>query len=121
MDMSKLHDIALDYDLDIQITTDRIVECREKMFKEKDSRELKSIVPLLDILIYEAGQYKEWIEQMTDANIDSEDKKGNDKRVQTMQKLQRASYADKNNKEQNRLRVLFERPPGTFRERKPWI
>lgn len=38
-----------------------------------------------------------------------------------MQKLQRASYADKNNKEQNRLRVLFERPPRNFRERKSCI
>ncbi len=70
-----LHDIALDYDLDIQITTDKISERREKMFKEKDAGKLKSIVPLLDDLIYEAGQYKEWIEQMTDANIDSEDEK----------------------------------------------
>lgn len=74
-ELSKLHDAALDYDLDIQITADKIVECREKMFKEKDSGKLKSIVPLLDALICEAGQYKEWIEQMTDANIDSEDEK----------------------------------------------
>ncbi len=74
-ELSKLHDIALDYDLDIQITTDKIAERREKIFKEKDAGKLKSIVPLLDDLIYEAGQYKEWIEQMTDANIDSEDEK----------------------------------------------
>lgn len=74
-ELSKLHDIALDYDLDIQMTTDKIAERREKMFKEKDAGKLKSIVPLLDDLIYEAGQYKEWIEQMTDTNIDSEDEK----------------------------------------------
>lgn len=83
-ELSKLHDIALDYDLDIQITTDKIAECREKMFKEKDTGKLKSIVLLLDALIYEAGQYKEWIEQMTDTNIDSEDEKENDRRMQTM-------------------------------------
>lgn len=75
MEILKLHNIALDYDLDIQITTDKIAERREKIFKEKDAGKLKSIVPLLDDLIYEAGQYKEWIEQMTDTNIDSEDEK----------------------------------------------
>lgn len=74
-ELSKLHDAALDYDLDIQITTDKIAECREKMFKEKDSGKLKSIVPLLDTLIYEAGQYKEWIEQTTDTDIYLEDEK----------------------------------------------
>ncbi len=83
-ELSKLHDAALDYDLDIQITTDKIAECREKMFKEKDTGKLKSIVLLLGALIYEAGQYKEWIEQMTDTNIDSEDEKENDRRMQTM-------------------------------------
>lgn len=42
---------------------------RVKMFNKKDSRILKSIIPLLDTLIYEANQYKEWIEQMANTGI----------------------------------------------------
>ena len=42
---------------------------RVKMFNKKDSRILKSIIPLLDTLIYEANHYKEWIEQMATTGI----------------------------------------------------
>lgn len=60
----ELHGYALEYDSDIQTTTDTIVEYREKMFDKKDSRILISIIPLLDTLIYEANQYKEWLEEL---------------------------------------------------------
>ena len=62
----KLHDTALEYDSDIQTTTDTIVEYRIKMVDKKDSQILKSIIPLLDTLIYEASQYKEWLEELED-------------------------------------------------------
>ena len=65
-ELSKLHDRALEYDSDIQITTDTIVEYREKMFNKKDGRILKSIIPLLDTLIYEANKYKEWLKELGD-------------------------------------------------------
>ena len=68
-ELSKLYDTALEYDIDIQTTVDTIVEYRTKMFDKKDSRILKSIIPLLDTLIYEANQYKEWIEQMANTGI----------------------------------------------------
>ncbi len=68
-ELSKLYDTALEYDTDIQTTADTIVEYRTKMFDNKDSRILKSIIPLLDTLIYEANQYKEWIEQMANTSI----------------------------------------------------
>lgn len=68
-ELSKLYDTALEYDIDIQTTADTIVEYRVKMFNKKDSRILKSIIPLLDTLIYEANQYKEWIEQMANTGI----------------------------------------------------
>ena len=72
-ELSKLYDTALEYDVDIQTTADTIVEYRVKMFDKKDSRILKSIIPLLDTLIYEAKKYKEWIEQMANTGIYLED------------------------------------------------
>ena len=65
-ELLKLHDTALEYDSDIQTTTDTIVEYRIKMVDKKDRRILKSIIPLLDTLIYEANQYKEWLEELED-------------------------------------------------------
>jgi len=65
-ELLKLHDTALEYDSDIQTTTDTIVEYRIKMVDKKDSQILKSIIPLLDTLIYEASQYKEWLEELED-------------------------------------------------------
>lgn len=64
--VAKLHDAALEYDINIQSTTDTIVEYRLKMFEKKDKKVLKSIIPLLDTLIYEANQYKEWLEELGD-------------------------------------------------------
>lgn len=65
-ELLKLHDTALEYDSDIQTTTDTIVEYRIKMVDKKDRQILKSIIPLLDTLIYEASQYKEWLEELED-------------------------------------------------------
>ncbi len=62
--LAELHDTALEYDTSIQTTTDTIAEYRVKMFIKKDSRILKSIIPLLDTLIYEANQYKDWLEEL---------------------------------------------------------
>lgn len=61
-ELISLYDTALEYDIDIQATVDTIVEYREKMFNKKDGRILKSIIPLLETLIYEANQYKDWLE-----------------------------------------------------------
>ena len=62
--LAELHNTALEYDTGIQTTTDTIAEYRVKMFNKKDSRILKSIIPLLDTLIYEANQYKDWLEEL---------------------------------------------------------
>lgn len=64
-DLALLHDMALDYESDITTTLDTISEYRVKMWNKKDEKILKSIIPLLDTLIYESEQYKEWLENET--------------------------------------------------------
>lgn len=61
-DLAKLFDLALDYENDIITTVETIVECKKKMWEEKDERILKSIIPRLNTLIFQAEQYKEWLE-----------------------------------------------------------
>lgn len=61
--LSDLHDMALEYDLDIQETVEEIIECRVKMYKKRDKGILKSAIPLMDRLIYEAEEYKRWLEE----------------------------------------------------------
>lgn len=61
-ELAKLFDLALDYENDIITTVETIVEYKQKMWDKKDMRILKSIIPLLDTLVYEAEKYKEWLE-----------------------------------------------------------
>lgn len=61
-ELAKLFDLALDYENDIITTVETIAEYKQKMWDKKDERILKSIIPLLDTLIYESRQYKEWLE-----------------------------------------------------------
>lgn len=61
-ELSELFDLALDYENDIITTVETITEYKQKMWDKKDVRILKSIIPLLDTLIYESKQYKEWLE-----------------------------------------------------------
>lgn len=61
--IAELHDIALEYDLDIQATVEAVVECRAKMYEKRDKSILKSVIPLMDRLICEAGEYKRWMEE----------------------------------------------------------
>lgn len=61
-ELARLFDLALDYENDIMTTVETIVEYKQKMWDKKDERILKNIIPLLDTLIYEAKQYKEWLE-----------------------------------------------------------
>lgn len=71
--LAELHDTALEYDLDIQGTVETIVEYRRKMYDKRDVKILGSVLPLLDTLIYEAEQYKEWLENLTGKNVCVED------------------------------------------------
>lgn len=71
--LAELHDTALEYDLDIQGTVETIVEYRSKMYDKRDVKILGSVLPLLDTLIYEAEQYKEWLENLTGKNVCVED------------------------------------------------
>ena len=71
--LAELHDTALEYDLDIQGTVEAIVEYRRKMYDKRDVKILGSVLPLLDTLIYEAEQYKEWLENLTGKNVCVED------------------------------------------------
>lgn len=71
--LAELHDIALEYDLDIQGTVETIVEYRSKMYDKRDVKILGSVLPLLDTLIYEAEQYKEWLENLTGKDVCVED------------------------------------------------
>ncbi len=49
-DLSELHDTVTEY--------------RIKMYEEKDAKALNVIIPLLENLIYEANQYKDWLEEI---------------------------------------------------------
>ena len=60
--LSKIFDLALDYENDIIDTVETISEYKNKMLSKKDKCILESIIPLLETLIYEAEQYKEWLE-----------------------------------------------------------
>ena len=63
-DLVKLHDMALEYENDIEGSVDTIRNYRLKMIDKRNAAILKSVIPVLDILIYEAGQYKEWLEEI---------------------------------------------------------
>lgn len=63
-DLVKLHDMALDYENDIDASVDTIRNYRIKMIDKKNAEILKSIIPVLDILSYEIEQYKEWLEEI---------------------------------------------------------
>ncbi|MDE7430615.1 MAG: hypothetical protein K2N34_01640 [Lachnospiraceae bacterium] len=60
----ELHDMALEYESDIEQSLNTISSYRIKMKDKKDEEILKSIIPVLDNLIYEAQQYKEWLEEI---------------------------------------------------------
>ncbi|MDE6053393.1 MAG: hypothetical protein K2G55_06480 [Lachnospiraceae bacterium] len=59
-----LHDMALQYENDIEQSFDTISSYRIKMINKEDEEILKNIIPVLDNLIYEAQQYKEWLEEI---------------------------------------------------------
>ena len=63
-DLVNLHDMALEYENDIEGSVDTIRNYRLKMIDKRNAAILKSVIPVLDILIYEAGQYKEWLEEI---------------------------------------------------------
>ena len=63
-DLVKLHDMALEYENDIDGSIDTVRDYRIKMIEKRNVAILKSIIPVLDILIYEVGQYKEWLEEI---------------------------------------------------------
>lgn len=63
-DLVKLHDMALDYENDIDASVDTIRNYRIKMIDKRNVEILKSIIPVLDILSYEIEQYKEWLEEI---------------------------------------------------------
>lgn len=63
-DLVKLHDMALDYENDIDASVDTIRSYRIKMIDKRNAEILKSIIPVLDILSYEIEQYKEWLEEI---------------------------------------------------------
>lgn len=63
-DLVKLHDMALDYENDIDASVDTIRNYRIKMIDKRNAEILKSIIPVLDILSYEIEQYKEWLEEI---------------------------------------------------------
>lgn len=60
----ELHDMALEYENDIVQSIDTVSEYRIKMLTKRNAEILKSILPVLDTLIYEAQQYKEWLEEI---------------------------------------------------------
>lgn len=60
----RLHDMALDFEIDIEQSFDAITDYRIKMIDKRDPQILKSIIPVLDTLIYEAQQYKEWLQEL---------------------------------------------------------
>ena len=61
-DLAELYDTALQYENDIDASVDTIRNYRIKMIDKKDAEILKSIIQVLDILICETEQYKEWLE-----------------------------------------------------------
>lgn len=63
-DLVKMHDLALDYENDIDASVDTIRNYRIKMIDKRNAEILKSIIPVLDILSYEIEQYKEWLEEI---------------------------------------------------------
>lgn len=63
-DLAKLHDMALDYENDIDASVDTIRDYRIKMIDKRDAAILKNIISVLDILSYEIEQYKEWLEEI---------------------------------------------------------
>lgn len=63
-DLVKLHDMALDYENDIDASVDTIRNYRIKMIDKRNAEILKSIIPVLNILSYEIEQYKEWLEEI---------------------------------------------------------
>ena len=61
-DLAELYDTALQYENDIDASVDTIRNYRIKMTDKRNAEILKNIIPVLDILSYEIGQYKEWLE-----------------------------------------------------------
>ncbi len=63
-DLSELHDTALEHELGVIVAIDRVTQYRIRIYDEKDARLLKEIIPLLENVIYEAKQYKDWLEEI---------------------------------------------------------
>ena len=63
VDIYKLHDEALEYENDICDSAEEISRLRIKMCNEKDPKRLMFIMSVLNCLISEAQEYKEWIKE----------------------------------------------------------
>jgi len=60
-DLAKLHDDALDFEIEIAAGAELISKIRLKMSAEKDPARLREVIPALNAIINEADRYKEWI------------------------------------------------------------
>ena len=60
-DLAKLHDDALDFEIEIAAGAELINEIRLKMLTVKDPARLCEAIPALNAIIEAANRYKEWI------------------------------------------------------------
>lgn len=60
-DISKLNDMALIYESEIEIDTEHLNEKRIEMYEKKDTDVLLEIIPGLNSIIEDAEAYKDWI------------------------------------------------------------
>ena len=63
INLAKIHDEALEYELEILNSAEELTELRVKMCKHKDPKRLMYILPVLNCLMDEVSEYKLWIKE----------------------------------------------------------
>ncbi len=61
MDISMLHDMALDLENYVITSADHLWEKRDEMYKKGDAEILREVIPALNAIIQDAEKYKAWI------------------------------------------------------------
>lgn len=63
VNIARIHDKALEYELDILDSAEEITTLRIHTAEHKDPQRLMYILPVLNCIIDEAYKYKEWINE----------------------------------------------------------
>ncbi|MSS91285.1 hypothetical protein FYJ45_24530 [Eisenbergiella tayi] len=66
VDISMLHDMALNFENYIEIDSEHLCEKRIEMYEKKDADILREVIPALNAIIYDAEKYKGWILEQFD-------------------------------------------------------